>query len=168
MREVSSNARRPWLWYALAAVLVLADQVVKYLVRTNMVVGESRPFIPLVELFYVKNTGAAFSLFSGHTWILAALSAAVTLGLVVTLWTGWLGDSWFLRLCLTLVLGGAAGNLIDRALLGEVTDMFNFTFIRFGVFNVADIWVVVGVILLAIWLIWGPKEDNHGSASPQS
>ena len=73
----------------------------------------------------------------------------------------------------TCVLAGAAGNLIDRAMFGAVTDMFNFTFIRFGVFNVADMWVVGGVIGYCAYLLFtqfkgtkdsqtaDPGEDGH-------
>lgn len=169
--------KRTWPWYALAFFLVLADQVVKLWVRTHMELGETRPFIPhFIELYHVENTGAAFSLFDQHTWILALLSALVTVGLVVSLWKDWFSSDIFSRLCLTLALAGAAGNLIDRAFLGAVTDMFNFTFMRFGVFNVADICVVGGVIGYAAWLLFtqfkpAPKGEGeaHGTDadSPQ-
>ena len=66
------------LYALLAAVLVAVDQVVKYLVRTHIPLGTSLPFLPgLVELTYVKNTGAAFSIFSDHTWVLTLISAVV-------------------------------------------------------------------------------------------
>ncbi len=143
-----------WLWYVTATLLVLADQIVKLWVRAHMELGETRPFIPyFIELYHVENTGAAFSLFHQHTWLLALLSAAVTVGLELCLWKDWFSSDTFSRLCLTLTLAGAVGNLIDRAFMGAVTDMFNFTFMRFGVFNVADICVVGGVIGYAGWLL---------------
>lgn len=158
-----------WLWYVLSALLVLADQEVKLWVRSAMELGETRPFIPhLLELYHVENTGAAFSLFNEHTWLLALLSAVVTVALVLAIWKDWFSSDVFSRLCLALVLAGAAGNLIDRACFGAVTDMFNFTFMRFGVFNVADICVVCGVIGYAAWLLLtqfrsgpGKKEAGH-------
>ena len=141
------NAKRPWLWFLLAAALVAADQAVKLWVRSAMMLGETRPFIPyFVELFYLKNTGGAFSLLAGQTWILTVLSAVAVVALVICLWGDYVTTNVFSRLCVTCVLAGAVGNLIDRAAFGEVTDMFNFTFITFGVFNVADMWVVGGVI----------------------
>ncbi len=161
------QAKKPWLWYALAAVLVLADQVVKNWVRQTMALGERKDLWPFLELYHVENTGGAFSIFSGFTWVLAVLSAVVTMGMMVAMWKGLFGDWWFSRLSATLILAGAAGNLIDRALLGAVTDMFNFTFMRFGVFNVADVWVVSGVIAFVLAMLFGPKEDDHGSDHPR-
>ena len=70
----------------LAAVLVIADQVVKFLIRSNLELGESVPFIPhILNLTYYQNTGAAFSLFREHTWILALISAVVSVALVVVM-----------------------------------------------------------------------------------
>lgn len=153
------RVKKPWPWYALAAILVLADQVVKNWVRQTMALGERKDFLPFLELYHVENTGAAFSIFSGHTWVLAALSAAVSVGVMIVMWKGVLGDWWFSRLATALVLGGAAGNLIDRVSLGAVTDMFNFTFITFGVFNVADVWVVSGVIALALAFLLESRRE---------
>ena len=156
-------------WYALAGALVILDQVVKGLVRATMTLGQTRPFIPLVELYYVENTGGAFSIFNDYTWILTVLSALVTVGLVLCIWKGKLADNALSRLCLALVLAGAAGNLIDRAVFGQVTDMFNFTFMKFGVFNVADICVVGGVIGYAGYTLFAQfKEDHSHEADPDS
>lgn len=171
---MKEKLKRLWPWYALAFFLVLADQEVKLWVRSSMALGETRPFLPhLIELLHVENTGGAFSLFSQHTWLLTLLSAAVTLALVVALWRDWLSGDRVSRACLTLILAGAAGNLIDRAAFGRVTDMFNFTFMRFGVFNVADICVVCGTIGYAAWLLLtqfrpgpGEKEERH-EADPE-
>ena len=159
--------KRVWPWYLLAVVLAIADQLVKLWVRSAMALGETRPFIPhFIELYHLRNTGAAFSILAGQTWILTALSAVVTVALVVCLWKDYLTSNAFSRLCVTLVLAGAAGNLIDRAAFGAVTDMFNFTFIRFGVFNVADVWVVGGVIGYCIYLIvMQVKESKSAKTS---
>lgn len=156
-----------WLWYALAGVLIVIDQVAKGLVRATMALGESRPFLPhFIELYHVENTGGAFSIFESYTWILTALSAVITLALVLAIWKNWLADAPVPRLCVTLVLAGAAGNLIDRVRAGKVTDMFNFTFMRFGVFNVADICVVGGVMGYAVYVLYTQyiqrKSSNGG------
>ncbi len=154
-----------WLWYVLAALLVMCDQEVKLWVRQTLPLGEARPFIPLVELLHVENTGAAFSLFSQHTWLLTLLSAAVSLALAVALWKDWFTTNIFSRLCVTLVLAGAVGNLIDRAVFGKVTDLFNFTFMTFGVFNVADICVVGGVIGYACYALFAQVRPPHTEES---
>ena len=151
----------------LAAVLVAVDQIVKYLVMTNIEFGAHVPFIPhILELTYVTNTGAAFSMLSDHTWLLALTSLIMSVLLALALWKG-LFKHPLGKLTLTLLLlAGAVGNLIDRALRHYVVDMFNVLFMRFAVFNVADICVVVGVILLLIYLLFfenkrekTPKDD---------
>lgn len=157
---MKENIKRAWPWYLLAAVLVAADQMVKLWVRSSMALGETRPFIPhFIELYHLQNTGGAFSLLAGQTWILTVLSAVATVALVVCLWGDYVTTNRFSRLCVTCVLAGAAGNLIDRAVFGKVTDMFNFTFIRFGVFNVADMWVVGGVIGYCAYLIFVQTKE---------
>lgn len=161
---------RKWPWYTLAGALIVLDQVVKGLVRATMALEERRPLIPhFIELYHVENTGGAFSILEAHTWVLTALSAAITLALVLCIWKDWLADAPVPRLCVALVLAGAAGNLIDRVSVGRVTDMFNFTFITFGVFNVADICVVCGVFGYALWLLFaqrpkGGEEDRTHEA----
>ena len=138
----------------IAAVLVAADQLVKYLVMTNIAPGEHIPFIPhILDLTYVTNTGAAFSIFSEHTWMLALTSLVMSVLLALALFKG-LFKHPFGKLALTLLLAGAVGNLIDRAFRGFVVDMFNVLFMHFAVFNVADICVVVGGIAAGLYYLF--------------
>lgn len=137
----------------LALLLVLLDQGVKYLVLTKIPLGGHVPFLPhLLELTYVQNTGAAFSILESHTWLLAlvslVMSALLAWALFKPLFRHPLG-----RFFLALVLAGAVGNLIDRAFRGFVVDMFNVLFMSFAVFNVADICVVVGGIGLGVYYL---------------
>ena len=137
----------------LALLLVLLDQGVKYLVLTRIPLGGHVPFLPhLLELTYVQNTGAAFSILESHTWLLAlvslVMSALLAWALFKPLFRHPLG-----RFFLALVLAGAVGNLIDRALRGFVVDMFNVLFMSFAVFNVADSFVSVGAVMLVIWFV---------------
>lgn len=152
------------LYAVLVVALVVLDQVVKFLVRANIPLGGDVPFLPhILHLTYVQNTGAAFSLLSDHTWLLTLLSAVVSVGLVVAL-----GKRALPRrrgmLALALLLGGAVGNFIDRLLLGFVTDMFALTFVDFPVFNVADICVVAGGVLLCLetFRLYSQKENAGG------
>ena len=139
------------LYAILAVVLVALDQLVKYLVVQNIPLGEHVPFLPyLLDLTYVQNTGAAFSLFSDHTWILALISLVMSVLLALAVWKP-LFRHPFGRTALSVVFAGAVGNLIDRALLGYVTDMFRVLFVRFAVFNVADICVVCGGIAFCVY-----------------
>ena len=152
----------------IAAVLIALDQLVKYLVMTNIPLGAHVPFIPRVlELTYVTNTGAAFSIFSEHTWALAIVSLVMSVVLALALWKG-LFRHPLGRLTLTLLLAGAVGNFIDRAFRGFVVDMFNVLFMRFAVFNVADICVVVGGIAAGLYYLFlmdklesREEEESH-------
>ena len=152
------------LYFLLAAVLVALDQFVKLQVMTHIPVGEHVPFLPyLVDLTYVRNTGAAFSIFSEHTWILAGISLVMSVLLGWCLWKGIPFQKPLGRLTVTLLLAGAVGNLIDRAFRGYVVDMFNVLFMDFAVFNVADICIVVGgFAAFAYYVLFASKlEELH-------
>ena len=149
------------MYYLIVVFLVVIDQLVKWWVRAAIPLGQSIPFIPyLMDLTYVQNTGAAFSVFSQHTWLLTLISLAGSALLAFLLWKnyfpGWMGE-----LSLSLVLAGAVGNLIDRALAGYVTDMFQTTFINFAVFNVADICVCCGGALLVVYVLFFWDKDKE-------
>ena len=140
------------LYAVLVVALVALDQLVKYLVVQNIPLGEYVPFLPhILDLTYVQNTGAAFSLFSEHTWLLTLISLV----------RGFFRHP-FGRISLALLLAGAVGNLIDRAFQGYVVDMFHVLFMEFAVFNVADICVVVGGIAAAVYYVWGYERLEKG------
>ncbi len=142
------------LYAILTAALIALDQAVKYLVRAHIPLYSSRPFIPhVLQLTHVRNTGAAFSVFSGHTWLLTLISAVVSVALAALLLKGVVAHPAG-RVCLSVVLAGAVGNLIDRVLFGYVTDMFDLLFLSFAIFNVADICVVCGGAATCIYLLF--------------
>ena len=145
----------PIVYFVLAAAVVVVDQVVKYLVRTGIPLHVSLSFLPGLDLTYLQNTGAAFSLFNQHTWVLVAVALAKK---VLPKPIG--------MLSLALLLGGAVGNFIDRLLFGFVTDMFATTFMNFPVFNVADIGVVVGGVLLCIHVIFTYSKEPKPEDKP--
>lgn len=153
------------LYAVLVVALVALDQLVKFLVRANIDLGEGVPFLPhILQLTYVKNTGAAFSLFEEHTWILTLVSLAASILLAVLLIKKVFPHP-FAMVCLSVVLAGAVGNLIDRAFLGYVTDMFQTLFMNFAVFNVADICVVCGgIAFCAYYLLFCGKEEKEHDA----
>lgn len=155
--------------YAILVVLLVAlDQVVKYLVRANIPLYGSVDFIPhVLGLTYIQNTGGAFSSLSHMTWLLTLVSAVMTVVLIAVLAKGVVKHP-FGRVTVALVLAGAAGNLIDRALFGYVTDMFNVLFMHFAVFNVADICIVVGGVLFCVYFLFfydkcEKKGKDHGN-----
>lgn len=158
------------LYALLAAALVGVDQLVKYLVISNIQPGQHVPFIPyLLDLTFVKNTGAAFSLFSRYTWMLTLISLVVSVLLAVALWKSFFRHPLG-KLTLTLLLAGAVGNLIDRAFRHYVVDMFNVLFMEFAVFNVADICVVVGGIAACLYYLFLMDKlepgGNHNGTDP--
>ena len=143
----------PAVYFLLSAAIVVIDQIVKAFVRAHILLHTSVPFLPgVMDLTYVRNTGAAFSIFSQHTWMLTVLSGVVSVLLIVGIAKDVFPDKLG-RLSLALLLGGAIGNFIDRLWLGFVTDMFATTFMNFAVFNVADIGVTVGGVLLCLWVL---------------
>ena len=151
------------LYYFIAICLVVIDQLVKWWVRGAIPLGTSIPFIPwIMDLTYTQNTGAAFSSFSGLTWLLALVSLGATVIIAVLIWKNFFPGLWG-KLSLSLILAGAVGNLIDRVWLGFVTDMFATTFIDFAVFNVADICVTVGGALMVVYVLflWDKDKEKH-------
>ncbi|MCD8144781.1 MAG: signal peptidase II [Oscillospiraceae bacterium] len=159
--------------YLIAVILLVAlDQVVKALVRGLIPLGTSVSFIPhILNLTYIRNTGAAFSSLEGKTFFLGIVSALVSLVLIYMLAKPVVRHPVG-RWIVTVVLAGALGNMIDRFFLGYVTDMFQTVFINFAVFNVADIYVVLGVIALAVYgvFFWDrlePKKDAATEKAPE-
>ena len=145
----------------VTAALAAIDQLVKYWIRSTLAVGESRAFIPYIcQLTHVQNTGAAFSSMQGMRWFFVVVTVIVVLLGFLALAKGKISGA-FGRWSLVVVLGGAIGNLIDRALFGSVTDMFDVLFMNFAVFNVADIFVVCGGIAFCVYLFFSP--DLGGS-----
>ena len=142
------------LYAVLVVALVGLDQLVKFLVRAYIPLGGAVPFLPhILQLTYVQNTGAAFSIFKDHTWLLTIISAVVAAAIAAALIKRVVAHP-FGVITLSVVLAGAVGNLIDRALFGFVTDMFNLQFMHFAVFNVADICVVCGGIAFCVYFLF--------------
>ncbi len=152
-----------YLLYALAAaVLVGIDQLVKHLIVAHLALHETMPLIPgIIRLTYVQNSGAAFSVLSGQRWLLIAVTLACLAFVAGVLIKG--SAPAVVNWSLVAVFGGAVGNLIDRIRLGYVVDMFEVEFIRFAVFNAADIFVVCGGIVMAVGILFFWQGGAHGS-----
>ena len=135
--------------------VVLFDQITKILVVRNMGLNDSKPLIEDVfELHYIQNTGSAWGMFSGKTIILTIVSLILMGGIVYVLWN-LSNDAYYrsLRLFISMIMGGAIGNMIDRIRLGYVVDFLYFKLINFPVFNVADIFVTVPIIIVVLLVI---------------
>lgn len=148
-----------WLFAVIIVCGVLLDQASKYWAVAHLMGQESRVLIPtLLDLTYVENTGAAFGIFEGRTTMLAA--ATVVILAVLMLYTlRKERKAPVFMLAVALISAGAVGNLIDRVWRGYVVDFLEFSFIRFPVFNLADCFVVVGVFLLGIQILFLEKGE---------
>ncbi len=146
-RVTGSRRTNVLLAAGLALMVFVVDQVLKSLVEGSMRVGESIVLVPgFLSLTYIKNNGGAFGILGGSQTLLLIGSAVAV---VVVLWMLLAGEpSKLTALGCGLILGGAAGNLLDRLSSGEVTDYVHFSF--WYIFNVADAAIVTGVAALLL------------------
>jgi signal peptidase II len=152
-------AMKHWLWLSL--LILVLDQLTKWLVLANLQPFEIIELIPNLNLTLMFNTGAAFSFLADaggwQRWLLAITALAVTGALTVWLFRLETSERW-LALGLALLIGGALGNLIDRVLLGHVVDFIQvyLPFMPFAIFNpwpafnIADSAISIGVVILLI------------------
>ena len=156
-------SKKSWYIFApvLAGVLILLDQITKYLARRDL--GEAGYSIidGVFKLSLVENKGAAWGMFQGGVDILSIISIILIIVLVFFFIKIPEGKRYFLiRLLVTIVFAGAIGNEIDRLFVGYVTDFLYFELIDFPVFNVADCYITVGMILFAILMLFYYKDED--------
>ena len=153
-----------WYWWLSGSVIVL-DQVTKFLAETLLTFHQPVPVLPSFNLLLTYNTGAAFSFLAGaggwQRWFFLGLGSLVSIGLIV----------WLRRLkptetrlaaALALILGGAIGNLIDRAWLGQVIDFIQLYYQHWywPAFNLADSAITVGAALLVLDSLWSSRTSK--------
>ncbi len=146
------------LWALLIAVLIGLDQWTKWFFFTYQAQYQKVEIIKdFFYLTYLENRGAAFGILQNFRWGFIILTLVAIAGMI---WYFTQHKHWVLRASLALLLAGAAGNLIDRALRGFVVDFLHFYPLGydFPIFNVADICVTCGVIVLMIYLLFIYKE----------
>lgn len=159
------------MFLLIAAAIVVVDQVSKIWAASTLPLGGPEVVIGLgFNLTYVQNTGAAFGILPNSTLILGILSAAVSLFLIVYLWRSGSQMPRVQYAALTLILGGAVGNMIDRFRLGYVIDFIHFRLPNFNypVFNFADSAVVIGAGLLIIASFRADEQENDRDADAPS
>lgn len=148
-----------------SVLLLIIDQVSKYLVTTHFDVYDSRPLIEgILNLTYIHNTGAAFGIFRNQRWIFMSITT-----IIIVICIGMLIKKTFrsplMHWAILLVLSGGIGNMIDRIFRGYVVDFFDVQFIDFAIFNVADCCVVAGAALILLYFIIDTIRDyKHGKA----
>lgn len=148
------------VWTIILILLAAADQLIKAIVNQNLTASDR---ITVIDGFFYlinrKNRGAAWSFLANQDWgiyILAAISGIVTIALLIVLYRS---HHWRLRACLTMIIAGSIGNFIDRVRDLAVTDYLDFHFgtYVFPTFNLADMLVVCGTILLSLLILLDPQ-----------
>lgn len=156
---------------SIFAVMLIFDQISKhFIVKALPNVGDSMNVLPgFINFVYVQNTGAAWGIFSGRS-IFLIITSLLVLGLYIWFFVYRLkksgsNSSVTLAVSVGLIGGGCIGNLVDRLAFGYVRDFINFQFMDFPVFNVADISLTIGIIVVIVYLIFLlPKEDKKIAA----
>lgn len=171
MRNVFKNY---WGIFTIAAVLVALDQWTKWLVRTNMPAGQSwmpeslQWLSPYARIVHWYNRGAAFGMFQEGGMVFTVL-AFIVVAAIIYYYPQVSRVDWPLRLAMSMQLGGAIGNLIDRLTIGHVTDFISVG--TFPVFNIADASISVGCVVLLLGVWWqeraAKKEKEQETSSPE-
>lgn len=158
------------MWYAIVAILILiADQGLKYWVTLNIPLDTGHvTLIPgVLELTNIHNNGAAFSILQHAPHWIFVIFTVVFAAIAVFCLRRNVVHGKIGRWSVVLVLAGAVGNCIDRILSGYVVDMFNFLFVRFAVFNLADIFIVVAGIALCLHVIFYRGDGSEDESAPK-
>lgn len=147
------------IWLTL--VVILLDMVSKYIVSRLLIVNESVMVIKnFFNITYVRNPGAAFSIFSTNSFLVMIISFIIIIGIILYISKNKPSNKME-RVAYSLILGGAIGNFIDRVIYGYVRDFIEIDIFGwdYPIFNLADVFVVVGVILLVI-ATWRGRNDR--------
>ena len=147
-------------WYLLISFAVIfADQSLKYYIKTNFRVGETRKVVPGVFSFnYLQNNGAAWNILACKMWIFYIITLVASIVVIYYLFNLNYQNITF-DIGLALIFGGVIGNFMDRLQMHYVVDMFQLDFINFNIFNIADMAITVGLLLVFIYLIF--LEDKN-------
>lgn len=146
------------MYFIIAAAIIALDQWTKSLVVKHMELGQSIPLIQdVLHLTSHRNTGAAFGILANQRMLFVVTTIAVVVGILISLIR--IGKSQpRVSLALSMVLGGAIGNFIDRVTTGKVVDFVDVTVINFPIFNVADMAITIGVGLLLLDVLLDSKR----------
>jgi signal peptidase II len=161
---ITGRVRRDLPFFGVALGVFIFDLITKSIVRANLAIGESWPDDDwLVKLTHVTNSGAAFGILQGQG-VFLAVTAVIAIGAIVFYYLYPPLEHGLLRLALGLLLGGAAGNLLDRIRFGEVTDFVDFP--RYPEFNVADSSIVIGLFVIGAFFVLSERGSlGHSKGS---
>ena len=148
---------RDWIFYVLTIVVIICDQVTKYVVRETIPLYETFIEVGVFSIVHGQNTGSAFGLFAGFTNYLIVASL-IGLALILYFFVKQASANLFVRIAVGLIVGGAVGNLIDRVKDGFVVDFISVGW--WPAFNVADSAISIGMTVMVLFMIFGNKIDN--------
>lgn len=150
-------------YYLLSFIIVLIDQVSKYLTQAYVDIGQQIEWIPgLLSITHIHNTGAAWSILEGQMWFFYIITVIVAV--MIIYYMQQMKNEPLLKTGLAFILGGAVGNFIDRLMHQYVIDMIQLDFIDFPIFNLADTALTIGVILLFIQYIFLDRQEKESKA----
>lgn len=161
MKNFKQFLKKNWWKYLIILVVIAIDMITKFLLVPNSEENfNTTVLIPdVLEILPVHNTGAGFSILSGKTWLLILMSA-IFLVAYVTFDIIFMRNSVLYEIASACIIAGAIGNLIDRVVFGYVRDFVYLKFINFPVFNVADISLTVGCVLLIVYMLISIGKDK--------
>ena len=148
---------RDWIFYVLTIVVIICDQLTKYVVRETIPLYETFIEVGIFSIVHGQNTGSAFGLFAGFTNYLIVASL-IGLALILYFFVKQASANLFVRIAVGLIVGGAVGNLIDRVKDGFVVDFISVGW--WPAFNVADSAISIGMTVMVLFMIFGNKIDN--------
>lgn len=160
------SGRRATAWLLVSALIVIADQLSKEYITQHLGEFEFRTVLPILDITRMHNVGAAFSFLASASgwqrWLFIGLAVSVSLAIIVWMWRLPGNAGSLLVAGLSLVLGGAVGNVIDRIRLGHVVDFIHFHWDRayFPAFNVADSAITVGAACLLLDALFDSRRKN--------
>jgi signal peptidase II len=164
---VTKVIKEYWSIFTIAAVIVVLDQWTKWLVRTNIPAGQSwlpdslEWLSPYARIVHWYNRGAAFGMFQEGSMVFTVL-AFIVIAAILYYYPRVSSADWPLRLAMSMQLGGAMGNLVDRLARGHVTDFISVG--TFPVFNIADASITIGCVVLLLGVWWQERVAKREKA----
>lgn len=151
-------------YYGIAIFVIILDQLTKWMVVTNMELGERIPiWDPWLGILSHRNRGAAWGMLEGQMWLFFIVTIGVIIAIIYFYHTEAKGKPFF-QVSLMLLLGGAIGNFIDRLFLGEVVDFVDVLIpvinYDFPIFNIADAALTIAVIMLLITILMEERAEK--------
>lgn len=159
----SAEVKRYFISLTVVSIVILADQITKFVIKIYLPLYKSIVVINgFLHITHVKNTGGAFSLLSGVNSLFFIIASSIALIIIFLYLAGTSDDKFWVIFSISLIAGGAIGNMIDRLRFGEVTDFIDFFYEghHWPAFNIADSAITTGVLIIFIDMIFSRKEKH--------